>query len=376
MIGRRRRRGRDGEAVRLLVDVVGHPVAVELDGLPELEPDLAAWLGATPAPIGQPAWSPDVVLRRVVTGDGHLVAVDPVGCADCDERWAFTEHADLHGVLVALCDALELVALGHVDAPALHAAVLGDSGAAPRAVVVLGASGAGKSTLAAHLGAGGLAHGTDELAVVDDAGRVDAFERPLHLRPPTYGPADDPHGPDPERWLRGGSRFDLHRPVDHLGAPVPVGLVVVLDRDGTTVPSLAPRTRAATMRALFEHSFNLRTLSWERLARLATIARGADGLTLRYEEASAAAGPVIARLGEVDRASSGRAEPAPLDAPATVAGHAGRAWWFEDSLLVVAGDRRHVASIGAHDLAPPQAGRIDLPAALRAELDDVLGAGW
>ena len=98
----------------------------------------------------------------------------------------------------------------------VHAGVVGWKG---RAIVIPGKSFSGKTTLVAALVRAGASYLSDEYAVLDTAGRVHPFRKPLSLRP-------DPAAPQVET------------PVEALGGraarrSLPVGLVVMSTyRDG------------------------------------------------------------------------------------------------------------------------------------------------
>ena len=92
------------------------------------------------------------------------------------------------------------------------------------AIVVVGHSGAGKSTLTAALTRAGHAYLADEVVAIDDDLVVDAFHRPLGLRPGGLAALglDLPAGPyDSVAPHRGGPS---------LGDRCPLGLVVILRR--------------------------------------------------------------------------------------------------------------------------------------------------
>lgn len=102
-----------------------------------------------------------------------------------------------------------------------------------RALLLPGASKAGKSTLVRELGRRGGIYYSDEYAVLDVRGRVEAYPRPLSLRTGERIPA---------RMLGWNPRLRA----------VPVGWV--LDCRYTGRRSLAPLSRARAVLALFAHA--------------------------------------------------------------------------------------------------------------------------
>jgi hypothetical protein len=87
---------------------------------------------------------------------------------------------DLEEALQALeAELRQAVAAGARRRVFLHAGVVGWRG---RAIVVPGRSGAGKTTLVAELVRAGATYYSDEFAVLDAAGRVHPFAKPLSIR--------------------------------------------------------------------------------------------------------------------------------------------------------------------------------------------------
>jgi hypothetical protein len=109
---------------------------------------------------------------------------------------------------------LEMQLSAHVaiEAPeliAVHAGVVADG---ERAIVMPGVSFSGKTTLVRALVEAGAVYYSDEYAMLDEAGRVHPYARPLSFRPPD------------------GRPIDLH--VEQLGGvagtePLPIGMVIV-----------------------------------------------------------------------------------------------------------------------------------------------------
>ncbi|MFM7685643.1 MAG: hypothetical protein ACKPDI_06945 [Actinomycetota bacterium] len=107
----------------------------------------------------------------------------------CDRRPWITPVAidDLGYSIVSLVDEAA-AARWAVDGLALHAAVIERNGIA---AALVGYSGVGKSTLAAAAVRAGYRYVADELALIDEAGDVHAYHRPLGMRRPR-----PPIGPD------------------------------------------------------------------------------------------------------------------------------------------------------------------------------------
>ena len=171
----------------------------------------------------------------------------------------------------------------------VHAGVVGWKG---RAVVVPGRSFSGKTTLVAELVRAGATYYSDEFAVLDPAGRVHPYPKPLAVRGAGHG----------QRKVS----------VDELGGSaatgaLPVGLVVVSEfREGSRFRprQLTPgqgslALLANTVPARRRPLEVLETL--ERVVGTATVLRGARG------EAAAAAARILERVSRSDGDSrSGR----------------------------------------------------------------------
>jgi hypothetical protein len=89
---------------------------------------------------------------------------------------------DREEALLALeAELRQAVAAGSRRAVFVHAGVVGWRG---RAILVPGRSGAGKTTLVAELVRAGATYYSDEFAVLQPSGRVEAFAKPLSVRQP------------------------------------------------------------------------------------------------------------------------------------------------------------------------------------------------
>lgn len=126
-------------------------------------------------PLG-PAPTMSVALRRAA-GEGWVV-VDPEGAVIPVPAGGAGALALLHQLVVAVMAGLQQRGL-----LAVHAAAVARGG---RAVVLSGPGGTGKTTLALALAARGFEILSDELAVLDPAGRlVFPYRRNVHVRPGT-----------------------------------------------------------------------------------------------------------------------------------------------------------------------------------------------
>jgi hypothetical protein len=129
------------------------------------------------------------------------------------------------------------VALKAPDFIFLHAGVVGDG---DRAIVLPGMSFAGKTTLVRALVEAGALYYSDEFAVLDDAGRVHPYPKPLSLRTPDGDALAEKCAEE-----LGGQTGEL---------PLPIGLVVMANYipGSDWRPHALPRGAGAL--ALFEHA--------------------------------------------------------------------------------------------------------------------------
>jgi hypothetical protein len=140
----------------------------------------------------------------------------------------------------------------------LHAGVVGWQG---RAVLIPGRSLSGKTTLVRELLRLGAAYYSDEFAVIDDAGQVHPFARPLGIR-------------------NEGSYAQTKCAAEALGAslgitPLPVGVAVVSEykKGARWRPTLLSRGQGAL--ELMAHSVAIRSQPGRTLTRLHKLARRA-----------------------------------------------------------------------------------------------------
>jgi hypothetical protein len=247
--------------------------------------------------------------------------------------------------------------------PVLHAGVVHLG----RPVVVTGPSKAGKSTFIAWLASQpGAGYVTDELAVIGDS-YVAGFRRPLHLRPASPRPVLEGW----ERWP--ASRFELVIPPGWIRRSEGRPLLVVLDRrddlPGASV-EFETLTVAGLVRAAASNSFNLREPGPDRLTALVRLVSGVDGVRVRYREASVA-GLRVAELEPTDRPPGGPSDPRPVH------GRSGRAWTFDDSMLVQAGDRPELVSLSGRFTPDDRSTPLRLGADLLSQLDHAFGrSSW
>jgi hypothetical protein len=176
-----------------IVDAAGTDICRRLrDALP---PEFAV-----PSPPGSTVVSYLVTARIPPTADqlAYRIARDEIDlCADQTEEGAFEWlREDIDSTVVQRSRQMLFV----------HAGVVGWRG---RAIVIPGPSHAGKSTLVAELVRRGAVYYSDELAVLDETGRVHPYRRTPVLR-------DDEPKPQDLRLVR----------EDEPPQPLPIGLIV------------------------------------------------------------------------------------------------------------------------------------------------------
>ncbi|HST54121.1 MAG TPA: hypothetical protein VLJ61_19090 [Pyrinomonadaceae bacterium] len=158
----------------------------------------------------------------------------------------------------------------------VHAGVVSWRG---RAILLPGRSFAGKSTLVAALVGAGATYYSDEYAVLDRAGRVHPFARPIGLRGGATGRRKKVH----VESLEGAS-----------GArPLPVGLVVLSEyREGAR---FRPRrlTEGQGLLALLSNTVSARRRPEEALCVLQRVASGAASYKAARGEAQGAATSIL-----------------------------------------------------------------------------------
>lgn len=220
-------------------------------------------------------------MRIAATAYGRRVALD-VAPTDLDVLrallpWWWRDddpEADADTLLVVpdagsareVVAALELEVAEHaVDRVFVHAAVVacGD-----RALLLPGPSFAGKSTLAAALLDTGLGYLSDEYAVLDAAGSVYAYPRPLTTRT------------DAGR---------NHRVVEHVDGPLQVAAVALLQYATGAEYAVTPTTPGDAVLGVLANTVCASTRPAEALQAVTTAVAGAGAVTGHRGEARAAA---------------------------------------------------------------------------------------
>lgn len=153
-----------------------------------------------------------------------------------------------------------------------------------RAVVLPGRSMSGKSTLTHELVRAGAGYFSDEYAIVDRAGRVQPYARPLHRRAGIGG-------------------YQLHG-LDQLGVPepeaaVPVGAVLALSWEpDTTGLDVRPISRGRSVLALLDNTVCARSRPVEALEFLTAMVREAKAFEGRRGEGVVAAQQILELLSD------------------------------------------------------------------------------
>lgn len=258
-----------GQAIhRLRFEAFGCAAQVESDDRELLErvPDIL--------PPGWQRWAGPVGVRFCVFRSG-LLTVDGVAVAEYDEREV---------VLLAL----EAVIRRHVALHApeylfIHAGVVVMNRST---IVIPGESQSGKTTLVAELLRAGASYYSDEYAVVDRAGYVHAYARPLSIR---------------REELAGGARL-VPVPDSMIGHdPVKVALVAVTEyRAGARWD---PRTcsRAEGALALMRHTVAAGRRPSDTLRMAYQLAAGSETIAGPRGEAREVAHRLLHRLTQADR---------------------------------------------------------------------------
>lgn len=161
----------------------------------------------------------------------------------------------------------------------VHAGVVGWRG---RAVVVPGASLSGKTTLVAELLREGADYYSDEYAVLDAAGRVHPYTRPLAVR-------------------EGDGLRQTRRRAEEFGgragkAPLPVGLVVVCRYERGARWRPRPLTPGEAVLAMLSNTVPARLAPALSLAALTQVVSGASALSGPRGEAAQVAEHILRRL--------------------------------------------------------------------------------
>lgn len=203
-----------------------------------------------------------------ITVDGPGYAVDPDGQPP---------HGPLTEALALRVaqSALELTVAEHAPGRFfVHAGAVSVDG---RAIVLPGVTMAGKSTLTLALVRAGAQYLSDEFAVIDEAGRVHPYARPVAMR----------HGP---------SRFVTVTSAPP--APASVGLVARLRFDADAGWDVVPLTPAGSVLALLHQSATASTRPESTLGALTRASVDAAGLYGTRGEADEAAQRLLGLLGK------------------------------------------------------------------------------
>ena len=223
-------------------------------------------------------------MRIAATGYGRRVALD-LAPADLDAVRAVLPwwwHDDLGAaapeavfVVPPGADARDVVAALELDVAEhavgrvfVHAGVVAQG---ERALLLPGASFAGKSTLTAALLDAGLTYLSDEYAVLDAAGRVHPYPRPLTLRTPT-----------------GRTRRD----VAAAAGPLQVAAVAVLSHATDASWSVRSLPPGDAVLAVLADTVCARTRPIDALQAVAALVEGAIVVAGHRGEADEAVGPL------------------------------------------------------------------------------------
>ncbi|NOT58590.1 MAG: hypothetical protein HOP19_00015 [Acidobacteria bacterium] len=150
-----------------------------------------------------------------------------------------------------------------------------------RAIVIPGSSYAGKTSLVAALVKAGATYYSDEYAVFDLQGRVNAYPQPLAIRKPDSG-----------------SSRQYNTPAAKLGGvtgtkPLPVGLVFVSQYQAEARWRLTPLSAGQTTLELFAHTVPARRKPAVVLPTLSKVAAQASAYKCKRGEADATAARVL-----------------------------------------------------------------------------------
>ena len=298
---------------------------------------------------------PDCRVVRSPDFEGQAILLEDDGC---HKAFTGSESGRLVEMLGSRVE--ERLAL-RASVPVLHAALV----VVGRPVLLLGASHAGKSTLAAWLsGQPGASYVTDEMVALE-AGGVDGFRRPLHLRRDGVFPTLTGW----DRWP--AASFDLAvPPVRFTGRPTGRPLAVILDRqaDGPTdVADVEFLPTAVVARLLAANSFNLLEPRGDRVGQIAMTAPGIDGIRLTYSEARVGA----ERLAR--HSDTRLLEDIVCSGPHRIVGRRGRLWSYRDSVLVHSPSPSVLVSVVGQVGLPSRDGSITLESRLLADLDAAFG---
>lgn len=165
----------------------------------------------------------------------------------------------------------------------VHAGTVAHAG---RAIVVPGQAFSGKTTLVSELVRAGAVYYSDEYAVIDDAGLVHPYPKPLSIR-----------------FLEDGTYKREATNADGLGAigttPVAIGLVVITQFSVRAHWEPVTLSRSETVLELMSNTFSALDRPDATLAALGRAAEAATGLKGDRGEAAEVAADLLARIGQL-----------------------------------------------------------------------------
>lgn len=187
------------------------------------------------------------------------------------------------------------------DVVAFHAAALVKDGTG---VLFAAPSGAGKTSLSVALGIAGWALASDDIAALDESGRVHPFPKPLSIRDPrVWASLDGPHRPRTPRWLTPPGSAPLLVPADLFPRqrdPFSAQALAFISYEPDEPPLLEA---IGPGRAAADSIEYVREGTPQSLATVARLCRGARAWRLRYrssEEALELVGRVLTETDQKD----------------------------------------------------------------------------
>ena len=205
-----------------------------------------------------------------------------------------------YGLIDALVSDVTLLALARSEQIAIHAGVASRAG---RAVLLPAPPDSGKSTLTAALVMRGWSFLSDEVAALDEDGRVHPFPRPLVLEPGAMGALRARKRDLCPEWEPSARRNyvtcdDLR--ASSLGAASDVAAIVMPRFIPGATADLRPASRAQTLKLLTEQCFNLPRFGSVGFRSLGRLVERVDCFRLDFGDVFAAASliePIVAREG-------------------------------------------------------------------------------
>lgn len=355
--------------VTVLVDVDCHPLTSQVI---DLVTGLPGW-SVVDHPIdsessSEPS-SPDIEVTVRQTSDLPHVTItyhDPT--AQPPESVVERENpcGTPNDVVVLLCDVVEEVLGRRATEVLIHGGAVIVEGSV--GVLLLGESKAGKSTLVTTFVDAGAALCTDEVIAVAADGTAFGYTRPLHLRP------EAPRSTRVEQWATiNGGRFDVTVPPHvHAGTFQPVWCVLIDRRADISGVMIDPVSTATMARALIDGSFNAYRRDWDGVAELAALAPRLRGIRLGYSAATHAVDAMLTLVST--HVCPGSADSLGMvTGPCAIEGRRGFAWCYEDSVLIVDGDRVRVVAVAGGPGANPELRSARLPKTAGASPSGVAG---